>query len=159
MGRVSAPFGVKGWIRLSPFTAERRGLLDYPHWWLGRGGEWRLYTVNEGHEQGSGLVAKLEGCEDRDAAARLAGLEVAVARNALPAPGHNEFYWTDLIGLRVENDDERDLGMVTRVMETGANEVLVVAGDVERLIPFIAEVIRKVDIASGVIRVNWGVDY
>lgn len=160
MGRVSAPFGINGWIKLKPFTAKARNLLDYPQWWVGRPHDWRLYVVSIGREQGSSLVAKLEGCDDRDAAALMRGMQVAVARDALPRPGANEFYWADLLGLRVENVEQQDLGVVTRVVETGANEVLVVVkGAVERLIPFIAEVIREVDPASGVIRVDWGADY
>jgi 16S rRNA processing protein RimM len=160
MARVSAPFGVKGWIKLTPFTAKTRNLLDYPAWWVGRAGDWRLYPVNTGHEHGTSLVANLEGCDDRDSAALLRGMQVAVARDALPRPDANEFYWVDLLGLRVANVEQQDFGVVTRVIETGANEVLVVVKDaVERLIPFIAEVIREVDLERGVIRVDWGADY
>ncbi len=160
MGRVSAPYGVKGWIKVQPFTAETTNLLAYREWWIGRAEDWRLHTISEGREQGKSLVAKLEGCEDRDGAARLRGMQVAVARDALPKLAGNEFYWADLLGLAVENVEQQDLGVVTRVVETGANEVLVVVKDaVERLIPFIANVIREVDLESGVIRVDWGADY
>jgi 16S rRNA processing protein RimM len=160
MGRVSAPFGVTGWIKLKPFTAETRNLLDYPAWWVGRPGNWRHYAVSTGREQGTSLVAKLEGCDDRDAAALLRGMQVAVARDALPKLEGDEFYWADLIGLKVENVEQQVLGVVTRVVETGASEVLVVVDDAaERLIPFIADVVREVDLERGVIRVDWGADY
>lgn len=160
MGRIAAPFGVKGWIKLTPFTAKTRNLLDYPEWWVGRPGDWRLYRLSTGHEHGTTLVANLEGCDDRDSAALMRGMQVAVAREALPAPQANEFYWADLIGLRVVNAEQQDLGVVTRVIETGANEVLVVEKDAaQRLIPFIADVIRDVDLNSGVIRVDWGADF
>lgn len=160
MGRISAPFGVKGWIKLKPFTASRCSLLDYPEWWVGGADGWQAFSVSGGHEQGAALVVKLRGCDGREAAAQLRGRQVAVARDALPRTGANEFYWVDLIGLRVESTGRYDFGVVAGVLETGANDVLVVVKDtVERLIPFIAEVIRKVDVEAGVITVNWGADY
>jgi len=148
-----------GWIKVQPFTAQTANLLAYREWWIGRAEDWRLYTVRSGHEQGKSLVAKLDDCEDRNAAAKLRGRQVAVAREALPRLQADEFYWVDLIGLKVMNGERQDLGVVTRVLETGANEVLVVEGESERLIPFIAEVVRQVDLQSGVIRVDWGADY
>ena len=160
MGCILAPFGITGWVKLKPFTAETRNLLDYPEWWVGRPGDWRHYAVITGHEQGTLLVVKLAGCNDRDAVALLRGMQVAVARDALPELEGGEFYWADLLGLKVENLEQQDLGVVTRVIETGANDVLVVVNDAaERLIPFIADVIREVDLESGVIRVDWGADY
>jgi 16S rRNA processing protein RimM len=104
-------------------------------------------------------VAQLLGCEDRDAATALRGKEVAVPRAALPAAKENEFYWADLFGLKVVNVVGEELGVVVRIFETGANDVLVVRGERERLIPFVAAVIQKVDLASGIIRVDWGADY
>jgi 16S rRNA processing protein RimM len=89
----------------------------------------------------------------------LKGRTVAIARAALPAARADEYYWADLVGLRVVNADEQDLGRVTAVMQTGANDVLVVGEGRERLIPFIAQVIREVDPGAGVIRVDWGTDY
>lgn len=159
MGRVSAPFGVTGWIRVQPFAAAAENLLSYPAWWLGRESEWRQYRVADSRVQGHTVVAKLEGCDDRDAAARLRGHEIAVLRDELPKPGANEYYWIDLIGLNVVNTAGKDFGRVARILQTGANDVLVVEGARERLIPFIASVIREVDPPSGVIRVDWDADY
>lgn len=159
MGRVAAPFGIKGWLKIQPFTAETGCLSGFATWWLGHGGNWQQYRVEEARAQGRGVVAKLEGCEDREAAVRFRGMQVAVARDALPQPAANEFYWADLIGLRVVNRAAQYLGEVTRIIETGANDVLVVQGESERLIPFIADVIQAVDLAAGEIRVDWGVDY
>lgn len=159
MGRIAAPFGVKGWIKIQPYTAATRNLLDYRTWWVGEEGDWREIAVVEGKVQGRALVAKLEGCNDRDAAARLRGRAVAVPREALPRTQADEHYWSELIGLRIVNADAQDLGRVTAILQTGANDVLVVAGGRERLIPFIAQVIREVDPGAGVIRVDWGADY
>ncbi len=159
MGRISAPFGVKGWVKVQPNTAATGSLLAYKTWWLGREGDWREIAVAEARVQGHALVARLEGHDDRDAAAALRGKSVAVPRAALPRTQSGEYYWADLIGLAVVNGSAQELGRITGVLQTGANDVLVVAGERERLIPFIAEVIRDVDLAAGVVRVEWGADY
>jgi len=159
MGRIAAPHGVKGWIKVQPLTAATRSLLDYRSWWIGGEGGWQEHGVVSGSAQGRTLLAKIEGCDDREAAAALKGMTVAVPRALLPAVQAEEYYWADLIGLRVVNETEQALGRVTAVMQTGANDVLVVQDGRERLIPFIAQVIREVDPGAGVIRVEWGADY
>ncbi len=161
MGRVTAPFGVKGWIKIHVLTAQPGGLCDYPKWWLGREGDWREVGVVAARIHGHALVAQLAGTDDRDAAAALKGLEIGVPRAQLPRPAENEFYWADLIGLRVVNDEQHEFGRVARVLQTGANDVLVVANEAgrETLIPFIADAIRRVDLDAGLISVAWGRDF
>jgi len=159
MGWISAPFGVKGWVKIQPNTAATGNLLAYQTWWVEREGDWREIPVAEARVQGRELVARLEGYDDRDAVAALRGTSVAVPRAALPRTQSGEYYWADLIGLAVVNGSAQALGRITGVLQTGANDVLVVAGERERLIPFIAEVIREVDVAAGVVRVDWGADY
>lgn len=163
MGRIVAPYGIKGWIKIQPFTQQQQGLLDYPQWQVGQDGDWQLRTVETAKVHGATVVAKLEGVADREQAAALQGMRVAVSRDDFPEPATNEFYWADLVGLKVVNADGVALGTVTRVFETGANDVLVVGdkmkGEHERLLPFIAPVIRQVDIAGGTIIVDWDADY
>lgn len=159
MGRIAAPFGIKGWLKIQPFSVKTSCLPSITSWWLGKDGSWQQYRVAQAQVQGSGIVAKLEGCEDRETALQLRGRQVAVDRGALPQTEENEFYWADLIGLRVVNGAGQDFGEVTRILETGANDVLVVQGESERLIPFIADVIQAVDLAAGRIKVDWGADY
>jgi len=159
MGRIAAPFGVKGWIRIQPNTAAPGNLLAYPSWWVGREGDWRETAVAEAKVQGRAVIARLEGCDDRDAAAALRGKSVAVPRAALPRPQSGEYYWADLIGLAVVNTAAQALGRIAGVMQTGANDVLVVQGERERLIPFIATVMREVDPEAGVVRVDWSAEY
>jgi 16S rRNA processing protein RimM len=159
MGRITAPFGVKGWVKVQPFTGAPESLLAYPQWWIGRNGGWRECRVEEAKVQSGIVVAKLAGSDDRDAAAFYRGFEIAVPREAFPEPAANEFYWADLVGLQVENAEGVDLGKVSEVFETGANDVLVVQGERERLIPFTAQVVKQVDVAGGVIRVEWEPDY
>lgn len=164
MGRIVAPYGIKGWIKIQPFTQQQQGLLDYPRWRVGRDGEWQLRAVEVAKVHGATVVAKLEGVADREQAAALQGMRIAVSRDDFPAPAANEFYWADLVGLKVVNAAGVTLGTVARVFETGANDVLVVEDQVaanqrERLLPFIAPVIRQVDIAGGTIIVDWDADY
>ena len=159
LGRIAAPFGVKGWVRVRPFTVAAKNLLAYPDWWVGGGDNWQEYAVREAKAQGRSVLAWLQGCEDRDAAFRFRGKEIAVPRARLPEPRPNEYYWADLIGLNVVSQAGRDFGRVVRIIETGANDVLVVQGERERLIPFIADVIGDVDLKAGVMRVNWDADF
>jgi len=159
MGRILGAFGVKGWVKIQPFTETPDGLTAYRTWWIENEGSWSPCEVEKAQVHGQALAAKLAGCDDREAAALYRGREVAVPRSELPQAGENEFYWADLVGLKVSNTRGEDLGTVARVIETGANDVLVVEGDRERLIPFIEEVVRQVDLAGGVIRVDWGSDY
>lgn len=159
MGRIVAPYGVRGWVKIQPATEEVDGLLAYPNWWLGQAGNWRQQDWVEGRAHGAILVARLEGCEDRDQAFVLRGQQIAVPRSAMPEPKSDEYYWCDLIGLRVENAAGENLGQVEDVFATGANDVLVVCGDRERLIPFIEPVLIEVDFAAAKIRVDWASDY
>lgn len=163
MGRIVAPYGIKGWVKIQPFTQQQQGLLDYPLWHVGREDAWRQLPVETAKVHGATVVAKLDGVADRDQAEALQGMRIAVSRDDLPKPAENEFYWADLIGLKVVNAAGVALGNVSRVFETGANDVLVVEGGAasgqERLLPFIEPVIRQVDVAGGTIIVDWDADY
>jgi 16S rRNA processing protein RimM len=163
MGRVTAPFGVKGWIKIYALTAQPGNLCDYPVWWLWRDGDWREAKVLAAKVHGKLLVAQLAGIDSREAAAALKSVEIGVPRGQLPAATQGEFYWADLIGLKVVNTEQHELGRVARIMQTGANDVLVVTDGetaaLEILIPFIADAIKAVDVAAGVIAVDWGRNY
>jgi len=159
MGRVVAPYGIKGWIKVQTFTQQQRGLLDYPVWQVGQEGTWQARSVEAAKVHGATVVAKLEGIADREQAAALRRMQIAISRDDFPAAAAGEFYWADLIGLKVVNVAGVTLGNVARVFETGANDVLVVEGERERLLPFIEPVVRKVDVAGGMIIVDWDADY
>ena len=159
MGRITVPFGVKGWVKIHPFTETPASRLAYPKWWIGKDSQWQEIRVEDAEVHGASVAAKLAGCDDRDAAALYRGREIAIPRDAFPAAGENEFYWADLIGLEVVNEQDERFGKVTEVFKTGASDVLVVVGDKERLIPFLESVVKKVDLQGRVIRVDWGLDY
>lgn len=159
MGRVTAPYAVRGWIKVQPFTEYVDNLLDYPVWQVGKAGRWQAYDVLEAKVHGQFLLAQLKGVDDRNAAESMQGLEVAIERSELPPADENEFYWDDLIGLEVVNLAGESLGKVEGLLETGAHTVLKVVGDKERLIPFKAPIVGKVDIEAGKIEVDWGLDW
>jgi len=163
MGRVVAPYGIKGWIKIQPFTQQPRDLLDYPNWQVGRENTWQDWAVESAKVHGAAIVAQLAGITDRDQAAGLQGMRIAVSRDDFPEPAADEIYWADLIGLKVVNVAGETLGTVSSVFETGANDVLVVEGGMEsgreRLLPYIASVIRQVDAAGGTITVDWDAEY
>ncbi len=160
LGRISGLYGVKGWVRLFSHTEPREAILDYERWLIGRDEDWREFWLAEGRRHGKAVVARLEGFEDRDQASDLIGAEIAVRRQQLPDAEKDEYYWADLVGLDVVTTDGRSLGQVDHLLETGANDVLVVRGKVEYLVPFIMDqVITEVDLDGGVIRVDWDPDY
>jgi 16S rRNA processing protein RimM len=165
MGRVAGPYGISGWIRVVPYTECVDSLADYPWWWLGReSGSWREVKVNECAIRGSTLIASLEPYTDRNGAGALKGLQVAVPRSQLPVlsqNGNDGYYWSDLIGLEAVNLKGERLGKVVGLLQTGANDVLQVHGEKtkEILIPFISQVIVKVDLEASRIILDWGLDY
>lgn len=160
MGYVSGAFGIRGWVKIHADTEHADSLFDYPVWWVGRDGVWKEYRFEDGAVQPKALVAKLEGVADRDIAESLRGSQIAIPRAEMPEPDEDEYYWTDLIGLAVVNKSGVSLGKVTRLMETGAHDVLAVHdGSQERLIPFVDQFVGKVDIAGGTIEVDWEADY
>lgn len=161
LGRVTAAHGIQGWVKVVSDTSPRENIVRYSPWYLGPAGGRRAWEVRAGRLQGKGVVAKLGGCNDRDTAEGLVGYEIAVPRAQLPPTTvEGEFYWADLVGLRVETLDGVVLGQVERLFETGANDVIVVAGDRERLVPYLWQrVVREVDLKAGVMRVDWDPDF
>lgn len=161
MGRIAAAQGIKGWVKVQPFTEQLGSLMDYRSWWIGQEhGPWREVEVKQCEVHNKTLAAQLPGCPDRSAAEKLKGLLIAVPRSSLPKQSDDEYYWSDLIGLAVVNEEGMQLGMVANLLETGANQVLSVKGDNgEILIPFVATAIKQVDLQNKCIRVDWAADY
>jgi 16S rRNA processing protein RimM len=166
LGRVSAPFGVRGWVKVQVFGDDPQAWAQMPHWWLGAEEQapdaaWQARDLAECRAHGRGLIAHFNGIEDRNAAEALAGLYVGAPREALPKTGNNEFYWADLIGLDVVNQSGERLGRVAELVRTGAHEVLDVRDEdgSQRLLPFVSAVIKQVDLAGRRIRVDWGRDW
>ena len=161
LGRISGAHGIQGWVRVHSDTSPRENIVSYSPWHLLREGRREVWKVNAGRLQGKAVVAKLAGCNDRDAAEGLAGAVITIPRTELPRitrPG--EFYWADLVGLAVRTLDGVELGRIDQLFETGSNDVMVVLGDRERLVPYIwQQVVRDVDLDAGVMVVDWDPDF
>lgn len=161
MGRVASAHGIRGWVKIQPFTEYVDSLLDYKSWWIGQEhGPWRVMQIGQCEVHGKTLAAQLPDCPDRTAAEKLKGLLIAVPRSSLPERDEGEYYWSDLIGLAVLNEAGTQLGTVATLLETGANQVLSIqGGSGEILIPFVASAIKQVDLKNKTIRVDWSADY
>jgi 16S rRNA processing protein RimM len=160
VGRIAAPFGVHGWVKVQPLM-NGAVLLECKTWHLGRDeAAFREVEVMEAAQHGKTVIARLDGIADRDAASTLVGERIAVPASALPGREEGEYYWSELIGLSVINRSGEVLGKVSGLLETGVHDVLVVRdGDTERLLPMVGAVVDKIDIEAGEIRVEWGRDW
>ena len=159
LGKVVGLYGIQGWIKIESYTRPRDAIFKYGSWQIGTKQGWQSLAVKTGRPQGPGLVAKLHELSDRDQARMLIGATIAVARDQLPPTAEREFYWADLEGCTVINRAGIELGKVSHLLATGANDVLVVqqlddAGG-EHLIPYIDDVIDRVDLESKTIQVDW----
>lgn len=156
MGRIVGLFGVRGWVKVFSYTHPREAVLAYEAWLLGEKGKWQPAELASGQRHGKAVIAQIVGVDDREKAAELVGKEIAVPREALPETEDGQYYWMDLVGSRVIHRDGTELGKVRYMLETGANDVMVVAGEQERLIPFIRDkVVISVDMAEKIINVDW----
>jgi len=159
VGHIIGAQGVKGWIKVYSDTSPRENILNYSPWQIKTGDLLRTVEIN-GRLQGKNVLAKLAGVEDREQAIELAGTKIYILAEQLPKLDESEYYWSDLIGLEVESLQAEPLGTIESMMETGANDVMVIQGDRERLIPFVMDdVVRKVDLANKRVIVDWKPDY
>jgi len=160
LGRVSGVFGVKGWLKVQSYTEPRDNIVGFGAWTLRLKGVDHSFEVEEGHSHAGSVVAKLHGLDDRDLARDFVGAEIVVAREQLPAIGADELYWTDLEGLEVRTTTGTVLGRVDHLLATGGNDVLVLDGSPQRLIPFVVgTVVKQVDLGRKLIVVDWSPDY
>ncbi|MGY0504611.1 ribosome maturation factor RimM [Luteimonas sp. e5] len=161
VGTIMGAFGVRGEVKIRSHTQPEERLFHYRPWiMVGAAGERVLEAGAQGRRMAKGVVARLPGVEDRDAAQALLGTDIFVPRSALPPPAAGEYYWVDLQGLRVETVDGVALGVVAEVFATGANDVLTVHGERERMIPFLQpQVVTRVDLEAGLIVVDWDPEF
>ena len=163
LGRIISPYGVHGWVKIRSYTEEIEGLMSYQPLWVDKGGLKPL-IINHWQVHGGGLIAHIEGVNNRDKASFWCKRDILIGKDALPMTPADEYYWHELIGLRIKSfyaGRDEDLGVVMSVLPTGSNDVLLVSGDQasldsrERLIPFIKEYVSSVNQTHGYIQVNW----
>ncbi|AGI25602.1 ribosome maturation factor RimM [Pseudomonas sp. MT3] len=165
LGKIVSVHGIRGEVKVYSFTDPLDNLLDYRRWMLKRGNEVRQAELVQGRVQGNVLVAKLKGLDDREIARTFAEFEILVPRSELPVLDDGEFYWSQLEGLKVIDQNGQLFGILDHMLETGANDVMVVkpcAGsldDRERLLPYTDQCVQSVDLEAGEMRVDWDADF
>ncbi|HIE1098971.1 MULTISPECIES: ribosome maturation factor RimM [Stenotrophomonas] len=161
LGRIVGAFGVRGEIKLESWTEPRSAIFRYQPWILrSPNGQESTFEGARGRDSGKHLVARFPGVEDRDTVEAMHGTEVYVARSALPPPKPDEYYWVDLEGLDVKTTEGVALGQVSHLFSTGANDVVVVRGDRERMIPFVQpDFVKSVDFEANLVVVDWDPEF
>ncbi len=158
MGRVGSPYGLQGGLRVRPFTGHLESLAKYEYWWLGNSEQTKKFKLLKLVPSKKDLIVTFEEIDDRTEAEKYRNRNVYIPRSQFPETKEGEFYWVDLIGLAVVTLEGQVIGQLQGIFETGANQVMVV-GENELLIPFIDNVVKKVDIKTGEILINWEVDF
>ena len=165
VGRLSSVYGVKGWIKVFSHTQPRENIFQYQPWWVKTAAGWSQLNVDQQRATDKDLLIHIEGIDDRDRARLLCQQDIYIEKAGMPALPEDEFYWHQLQGLSVKTSDGQRLGVVSQIMETGANDVLVVKGNDasidrgERLVPYIDQVVRRVDLDAGEIEVDWDPEF
>jgi 16S rRNA processing protein RimM len=170
VGYISGAYGIHGWVRIKPYSADADALLNARTWWLDKP-DLRDVEMLHAKVHSGDVVAQLMGVAGRDAAEALKGAAVKIPRSHFPALGKDEFYWVDLVGLAVENLQGETIGQVIDLMDNGAHPILRVASESapqaaepgsklqEILIPFVDQFVKTVDEKAKKIVVDWGLDY
>ncbi|WP_201530022.1 ribosome maturation factor RimM [Psychrobacter frigidicola] len=165
IGQLKKPYGIKGWLWVFSDTDEHTAIFDIQPWWIKTATGIKPLTVKAWREQGTGLVAQFEQVLDRNVAETMNGVTVWVTQNILPEPSEDEYYWSDLVGMRVMNEQDEYLGDITEMFETGAHDLMRVAANSnsldaeERLIPWHKQTVVEVDVANKTVIAAWPSDY
>lgn len=166
LGRFTATYGVQGWIKVYSYTDPMENILTYSPWLVRKNGTWTPLKRAEGKKHGKGLIARLDGVVSPEQARLFTNLDIAVPKSVLPSLQQGEYYWSQLENLLVYTESGVLLGRVDHLMETGANDVLVVKGTEEsidreeRLLPWLPDqVIKEIDLDSGIMRVDWDPEF
>ena len=152
---MAGSYGVRGWVKVAPQKGVAEALVAASEWWLGE----ELHRVDEAKVHSATVVAKLAGIETREQALALKGTKIAVARAALPDADDGRYYLADLVGLEVVNEQGLKLGVVRQWFSNGPQDVMELAGDRVRLVPWVPTVVKKVDLEAKRIEVEWGADW
>jgi 16S rRNA processing protein RimM len=158
LGRIGAPFGVQGWVKVHSYTDPPEGIVKYASWDLWRAGRTERRALRDWKRAGGAMAVLLEGVGSREAARDLTGSEVRVDRAELPPTRPGEYYWHDLIGLEAVNRDGAALGRIESILELPAHPVLVLEGDRQRLVPLVRERLLAVELGAGRVTLEWHPD-
>lgn len=159
MGHFGQSYGIKGWLKVNSSTDPIENILQYFPWQVQHQGLWQPLKITEGKRQGKHILVKIAGCDTPELAKTYTNNPIAIEREQLPKLPPDEYYWSDLIGLKVINQDGVDFGWVESLFETGVHDVLVVKNSRQRLIPYTSEVIKNIDLTNRIIHVIWDAEF
>lgn len=160
IGRFGAPFGVKGWMKIQSFTDPEENVLHYQPWFADLKDGFTEVKIVDSRKHHKGIVIQVEGCDTKEDTARYCNISIAVARSVFPELTDDEYYWADLEGLTVHTTTGEELGKIDHVMPTGANDVLVIKGQKEILVPYLKDrVVKNIDLDNKTMIVDWDPDF
>ncbi|MCY4218724.1 MAG: ribosome maturation factor RimM [Gammaproteobacteria bacterium] len=160
IGRIVSYHGLKGWVKVKSFTRPPEQITEYQDILVGKQDRLTQFRIEDYNTQNRNLLLRLGGCQSREQAESVIGADIAIEYNQLTKLSAGKFYWIDLIGLSLVNVQGKEIGTVYNIMETGANDVIVAQYEqIEILIPWIPDVIRRVNLEERMIVVDWQRDY
>lgn len=151
------PFGVRGWIKVNSYLDPKASILEVKSWLVLKDDILQEITLAETRQHADNIIVKLPGYDSPEAVSKLTNTKIVTWRKDMPKLSQDEYYWSELIGLKVINLENIELGTVQDLMSTapGANDVLIVEGTRKRLIPYTSNVIKQVDQVNKIISVDW----
>ena len=161
LGKITGVHGIKGWLKIQSFSSPPENILNYPSWIINNKGEEDYYSIEQGRKQNNKIVVKLEKIDDRNTAESLINSKIQILRSDLPKLSNENYYWSDLVGLSVLNSEETVIGKIESLIETGANDVMVIITlkDERILIPFVMhEIIKEVNVELSYIKIDWSIE-
>ena len=161
LGKITGAHGIKGWLKIQSFSSPPENILNYPSWIINNQGEEDFYSIEQGRKQNNKIVVKLEKIDDRNTAESLINSKIQILRSDLPKLSNENYYWSDLVGLSVLNSEEKVIGKIESLIETGANDVMVIITlkDERILIPFVMhEIIKEVNVELNYIKIDWSIE-
>lgn len=159
IGHFGHSYGIKGWLKIVSYTDPVDNILQYQHWQIYHQGQWQAVELIETKNLGKTLIAKLAQCHNPEQARDYTNDPIAIFRQQLPPLPAQEYYWLELVGMQVINQQGVDFGIVDHLFSTGANDVMVVNGTRRRLLPYTEQVIQSVDLVAKKIMVDWDADF
>ena len=161
LGKITGAHGIKGWLKIQSFSSPPENILNYPQWIINNQGEEDFYSIEQGRKQNNKIVVKLEKIDDRNTAESLINSKIQILRSDLPKLSNENYYWSDLVGLSVLNSEEKVIGKIESLIETGANDVMVINAlkDERILVPFVMhEIIKEVNVELNYIKIDWSIE-
>lgn len=160
VGRFGRPQGLKGLVRVISFTEPANNIIDYMPWHVSIQGQWQPIKISAVESHTKFILVQVDGYQQREQLGLLTNCEIGIQSQQLPTLSNDEFYWHDLIGMQVINQEEKILGTVTDLLATGSNDVLVVTGEKRHLVPYLLDdFIVRIDTSTRTIYVNWDTEF